>query len=71
MVKGLVVSMFAIVMRLLNKECMSDGQGINLSEPLQLIQFRIMSRQKALADLHQMQIVHIEKLSDTQCQPES
>ncbi|XP_061367272.1 probable E3 ubiquitin-protein ligase ARI7 isoform X1 [Gastrolobium bilobum] len=29
------------------------------------------SRQKALADLHQMQNVHIEKLSDTQCQPES
>ncbi|XLU67521.1 hypothetical protein S245_026574 [Arachis hypogaea] len=29
------------------------------------------SRQKALADLHQMQTVHIEKLSDTQCQPES
>ncbi|KAI4332766.1 hypothetical protein L6164_017647 [Bauhinia variegata] len=30
-----------------------------------------MSRQKALADPHQMQTVHIEKLSDTQCQPES
>ncbi|KAI9082012.1 hypothetical protein K1719_036274 [Acacia pycnantha] len=29
------------------------------------------SRQKALADLHQMQTVHLEKLSDTQCQPES
>ncbi|XP_027353690.1 probable E3 ubiquitin-protein ligase ARI7 isoform X2 [Abrus precatorius] len=29
------------------------------------------SRQKALADLHQMQTVHIEKLSDVQCQPES
>ncbi|KAJ9701435.1 hypothetical protein PVL29_006681 [Vitis rotundifolia] len=29
------------------------------------------SRQKALADLHQMQTVHIEKLSDKQCQPES
>lgn len=29
------------------------------------------SRQKALADLHQMQTVHMEKLSDTQCQPES
>ncbi|XP_061374632.1 probable E3 ubiquitin-protein ligase ARI7 isoform X2 [Gastrolobium bilobum] len=29
------------------------------------------SRQKALADLHQMQTVHIEQLSDTQCQPES
>ncbi|CAL0332465.1 unnamed protein product [Lupinus luteus] len=29
------------------------------------------SRQKALSDLHQMQTVHIEKLSDTQCQPES
>ncbi|KAJ7947509.1 RBR-type E3 ubiquitin transferase [Quillaja saponaria] len=29
------------------------------------------SRQKALADLQQMQNVHIEKLSDTQCQPES
>ncbi|KAK4254869.1 hypothetical protein QN277_007948 [Acacia crassicarpa] len=30
-----------------------------------------LSRQKALADLHQMQTVHLEKLSDTQCQPES
>ncbi|KAI5649050.1 hypothetical protein M9H77_35055 [Catharanthus roseus] len=29
------------------------------------------SRQKALADLHQMQSVHLEKLSDIQCQPES
>ncbi|XP_054811962.1 probable E3 ubiquitin-protein ligase ARI7 isoform X10 [Prosopis cineraria] len=29
------------------------------------------SRQKALADLHQMQTVHLEKLRDTQCQPES
>ncbi|CAN6582349.1 hypothetical protein ACFX13_034550 [Malus domestica] len=29
------------------------------------------SRQKALADLQQMQTVHLEKLSDTQCQPES
>ncbi|KAG5240051.1 zinc finger family protein [Salix suchowensis] len=29
------------------------------------------SRQKALADLQQMQNVHLEKLSDTQCQPES
>ncbi|XP_010528636.1 PREDICTED: probable E3 ubiquitin-protein ligase ARI8 [Tarenaya hassleriana] len=29
------------------------------------------SRQKALADLKQMQTVHIEKLSDIQCQPES
>ena len=29
------------------------------------------SRQKALADLHQMQTVHIERLSDIQCQPES
>ncbi|XP_034691585.1 probable E3 ubiquitin-protein ligase ARI8 isoform X1 [Vitis riparia] len=29
------------------------------------------SRQKALADLQQMQIVNIEKLSDKQCQPES
>ncbi|KAL5169272.1 putative E3 ubiquitin-protein ligase ARI7 [Glycine soja] len=29
------------------------------------------SRQKALADLQQMQTVHIEKLSDIQCQPES
>ena len=29
------------------------------------------SRQKAIADLHQMQTVHMEKLSDTQCQPES
>ncbi|WCJ38898.1 RING/U-box superfamily protein [Euphorbia peplus] len=29
------------------------------------------SRQKALADLHQMQTVHLEKLSDIQCQPES
>ncbi|TKY67445.1 E3 ubiquitin-protein ligase ARI7 [Spatholobus suberectus] len=29
------------------------------------------SRQKALADLQQMQAVHIEKLSDIQCQPES
>ncbi|QHO30558.1 putative E3 ubiquitin-protein ligase [Arachis hypogaea] len=36
---------------------MSDGPAIN--------------PQKALADLHQMQTVHIEKLSDTQCQPES
>ncbi|KAK4744006.1 hypothetical protein SAY87_010318 [Trapa incisa] len=29
------------------------------------------SRQKALADSNQMQTVHLEKLSDTQCQPES
>ncbi|XP_022150406.1 probable E3 ubiquitin-protein ligase ARI8 [Momordica charantia] len=29
------------------------------------------SRQKALADLHQMQNVHIEKLSDIHCTPES
>ncbi|KAG6758158.1 hypothetical protein POTOM_038494 [Populus tomentosa] len=29
------------------------------------------SRQKALADLQQMQNVHLEKLSDIQCQPES
>ncbi|KAJ9546096.1 hypothetical protein OSB04_025803 [Centaurea solstitialis] len=29
------------------------------------------SRQKALADLQQMQSVHLEKLSDKQCQPES
>ncbi|KAE8651733.1 hypothetical protein Csa_006252 [Cucumis sativus] len=29
------------------------------------------SRQKALADLHQMQTVHLEKLSDIQCQPQS
>lgn len=29
------------------------------------------SRQKALADLQQMQSVHLEKLSDVQCQPES
>jgi ariadne-1 len=29
------------------------------------------SRQKALADLQQMQTVHLEKLSDTQCQPET
>lgn len=29
------------------------------------------SRQKALADLEEMQDVHIEKLSDKQCQPES
>ncbi|XP_058094123.1 probable E3 ubiquitin-protein ligase ARI8 [Magnolia sinica] len=29
------------------------------------------SRQKALADLHQMQAVQLEKLSDKQCQPES
>ncbi|KAI4302746.1 hypothetical protein MLD38_038457 [Melastoma candidum] len=29
------------------------------------------SRQKALADLQQMQAVHLEKLSDVQCQPES
>ncbi|XP_076954378.1 putative E3 ubiquitin-protein ligase ARI8 [Bidens hawaiensis] len=29
------------------------------------------SRQKALADLQQMQNVHLEKLSDKQCQPES
>ncbi|GAB2277157.1 Probable E3 ubiquitin-protein ligase ari8 [Dionaea muscipula] len=29
------------------------------------------SRQKALADLQMMQNVHLEKLSDTQCQPES
>ncbi|TXG72856.1 hypothetical protein EZV62_001435 [Acer yangbiense] len=32
---------------------------------------RIISRQKALADLHQMQTVHLEKLSDIQCTPES
>ncbi|XP_027184942.1 probable E3 ubiquitin-protein ligase ARI8 [Coffea eugenioides] len=30
-----------------------------------------LSRQKALADLHQMQAVQLEKLSDKQCQPES
>lgn len=29
------------------------------------------SRQKALADLHQMQTVYLEKLSDIQCTPES
>lgn len=29
------------------------------------------SRQKALADLQQMQNIHLEKLSDKQCQPES
>ncbi|XP_030527751.1 probable E3 ubiquitin-protein ligase ARI8 [Rhodamnia argentea] len=29
------------------------------------------SRQKALADLHQMQTVHLDILSDAQCQPES
>lgn len=29
------------------------------------------SRQKALADLHQMQTVHLEKLSDLQCTPET
>ncbi|KAL4325760.1 hypothetical protein GQ457_11G005850 [Hibiscus cannabinus] len=29
------------------------------------------SRQKAMADLQQMQSVHLEKLSETQCQPES
>ncbi|KAL1808019.1 hypothetical protein DCAR_0727418 [Daucus carota subsp. sativus] len=29
------------------------------------------SRQKAIADLQQMQTVHLEKLSDKQCQPES
>ncbi|XP_021895547.1 probable E3 ubiquitin-protein ligase ARI7 [Carica papaya] len=29
------------------------------------------SRQKALADLHQMQTIHLEKLSDVQCTPES
>ncbi|KAE8681893.1 putative E3 ubiquitin-protein ligase ARI8 [Hibiscus syriacus] len=29
------------------------------------------SRQKAVADLQQMQSVHLEKLSDIQCQPES
>ncbi|KHG25604.1 putative E3 ubiquitin-protein ligase ARI8 -like protein [Gossypium arboreum] len=29
------------------------------------------SRQKALADLQQMQSLHLEKLSETQCQPES
>lgn len=29
------------------------------------------SRQKALSDLQQMQTVHLEKLSDKQCQPES
>ncbi|KAL8170841.1 hypothetical protein V2J09_022645 [Rumex salicifolius] len=29
------------------------------------------SRQKAIADLQQMQSVHLEKLSDVQCQPES
>lgn len=29
------------------------------------------SREKALADLQQMQTVHLEKLSDKQCQPES
>ncbi|CAM8927986.1 hypothetical protein QQ045_022547 [Rhodiola kirilowii] len=29
------------------------------------------SRQKALSDLHQMQTVQLEKLSDIQCQPES
>ncbi|KAK6243982.1 hypothetical protein QUC31_010391 [Theobroma cacao] len=31
----------------------------------------MQSRQKALADLQQMQTVHLEKLSDRQCQPES
>ncbi|KAJ6772519.1 RBR-TYPE E3 UBIQUITIN TRANSFERASE [Salix koriyanagi] len=31
----------------------------------------VASRQKALADLQQMQNVHLEKLSDVQCQPES
>ncbi|XVE84593.1 hypothetical protein DITRI_Ditri17bG0025100 [Diplodiscus trichospermus] len=30
-----------------------------------------LSRQKALADLNQMQTVHLEKLSDLQCTPES
>ncbi|XP_042483105.1 probable E3 ubiquitin-protein ligase ARI7 isoform X2 [Macadamia integrifolia] len=30
-----------------------------------------VSRQKAMADLHQMQTVHLEKLSDKQSQPES
>uniref|UniRef100_A0A6N2MTG9 RBR-type E3 ubiquitin transferase n=2 Tax=Salix TaxID=40685 RepID=A0A6N2MTG9_SALVM len=30
-----------------------------------------LSRQKALADLHQMQTVHLEKLSDVHCTPES
>ncbi|KAK9735838.1 hypothetical protein RND81_04G231800 [Saponaria officinalis] len=30
-----------------------------------------VSRQKALADLQQMQNLHLEKLSDIQCQPES
>ncbi|XP_060172203.1 probable E3 ubiquitin-protein ligase ARI7 isoform X2 [Lycium barbarum] len=30
-----------------------------------------VSRQKAMADLHQMQTVHLEKLSEIQCQPES
>ncbi|KAE8714499.1 putative E3 ubiquitin-protein ligase ARI7 [Hibiscus syriacus] len=30
-----------------------------------------LSRQKALADLNQMQTVHLEKLSDSQCTPES
>ncbi|XP_034922591.1 probable E3 ubiquitin-protein ligase ARI7 isoform X1 [Populus alba] len=30
-----------------------------------------LSRQKALADLHQMQTVHLEKLSDIHCTPES
>ncbi|MCH81848.1 putative E3 ubiquitin-protein ligase ARI8-like, partial [Trifolium medium] len=29
------------------------------------------SRQKALADLQQMQTVHLGKLSDAQCQPET
>ncbi|KAL8544662.1 hypothetical protein ACS0TY_005047 [Phlomoides rotata] len=29
------------------------------------------SRQRAVDNLHQMQTVHLEKLSDTQCQPES
>ncbi|XP_038990890.1 probable E3 ubiquitin-protein ligase ARI8 isoform X2 [Hibiscus syriacus] len=30
-----------------------------------------LSRQKAMADLQQMQSVHLEKLSETQCQPDS
>ncbi|KAD3337094.1 hypothetical protein R6Q59_027927 [Mikania micrantha] len=30
-----------------------------------------LSRQKALADLHQMQTVHLAKLSEKQCQPET
>ncbi|RYR42572.1 hypothetical protein Ahy_A08g039031 isoform C [Arachis hypogaea] len=58
---------------------MSDGPAINPYALLYTYQYcrkmcttlYLSSRQKALADLHQMQTVHIEKLSDTQCQPES